>query len=86
MRCTGGPPTQLCILLQAQGWGWTSRVARCLLRWARWAEADRQTSLLRLLLSALHALPIPWAMLRNSGLHRAVARLQKYRCVGALVL
>jgi hypothetical protein len=46
----------------------------------RWAEADRQTTLLRLLLGALHRLPIPWAMLRGSGLPRSVARLQKYKC------
>lgn len=48
-------------------------------RWTRWAEADRQTTLLRLLLGALHRLPIPWAMLRTSGLPKTVARLQKYR-------
>lgn len=50
---------------------------RCL---GRWAEIDKQSTLLRLLLRVLQRLPMPAALLRGSSLQKTVGRLQKYRC------
>jgi hypothetical protein len=52
-----------------------------LAKWLMSAEVDSQTTFLRKLLEALGQLPVQGPALAQSGLLRAVARLQKYRQV-----
>ncbi|BDA43477.1 hypothetical protein COCOBI_04-4890 [Coccomyxa sp. Obi] len=60
----------------------SGRVLDTLDSWARWAEIDKQSTLLRLLLRVLQRLPMPAALLRGSSLQKTVGRLQKYRSPG----
>lgn len=65
--------------------GGNGRCLETLDSWVRWAETDRQTTILRALLAVLLRLPVTLPQLKASPLPKSVARLQKYRCAPRLI-